>query len=314
MAIALHASMREVLDDLPDGVVIVNESGRIVYANRQVEILTGYRRSELEGRPVELLVPASLRTLHVKQRRRYAARPSVRPMGSPDHDFQLRRRDGTELPVDIALGPIGTRLTRLTAAVIRDIGDRRRLEADLEHRALHDPLTDLPNRSLFFDRLEQAMMGFRRDRRPVAIVMLDLDRFKSVNDAYGHVAGDALLRQLSARLQSRLRATDTVARIGGDEFAWILPHVAGPQAAFRKARALLQAMPRRYSFDGNQVEIGISAGMALFPDDAGDVDTLMRQADLALYTAKRQGGGLALVGRQSRGTTSGSAGKRRRRP
>ncbi len=306
--------MREVLDDLPDGVVVVDENGRVKYANRQLQRLTGYRRHELVGRVVELLVPASLRTIHVKQRRRYAVRPRVRPMGSPDHEFRLRRKDGSELPVDIALGPIGAPPSRLTAAVIRDVSERRRLEADLEHRALHDPLTDLPNRSLFFDRLEQAMMGFRRDRRPVAMVMLDLDRFKSVNDAYGHVAGDALLRQLAAQLQSRLRATDTVARIGGDEFAWILPHVAGPQAAVRKVRALLHAMPRRYSFDRNQVEIGISAGMALFPDDAGDVDALMRQADLALYTAKRRGGGLAHVGRRSRGTAPGSAGKGRRRP
>jgi diguanylate cyclase (GGDEF)-like protein/PAS domain S-box-containing protein len=286
----------ELLEWLPDGLLVVDRAGRIIYANEQAERLTGYPSSELLGKPIELLVPARLRTTHRRHRRAYTSRPRRRPMGPADHDFFLRRKDGTEIVADIALGPIGRPGSRQTVAAIRDATERRKLESDLEHRALHDPLTDLPNRNLFFDRLKQAMLASRRDRLPVALVMLDLDGFKTVNDSFGHVAGDEILRKLSAQLQAGLRSTDTVARIGGDEFAWILPNMAGPEAAVRKVRKLLHAVVRTYEFDGKEVQVGLSAGMALFPDNGRDADALMRHADLALYTAKRQGGGLAFIG------------------
>jgi diguanylate cyclase (GGDEF)-like protein/PAS domain S-box-containing protein len=290
-----------VLEWIPDGVVVVDHMGRIVYANRQTERLTGYRRGELLGRLIELFVPSSLRGLHREERRSFAAQPRSRPMGPADRDFRLRRKDGSEIVADIALAPIGRPVSGYTVAAIRDATERRRLERDLEQRALHDPLTGLANRTLFFDRLNQAMLAFKRDRRPVAVVMLDLDRFKTVNDAFGHLAGDGILRELAVQLSAGLRSTDTVARLGGDEFAWILPNVAGSAAAVRRVRALLRAVARDYSIDGQQIEVGLSAGMALFPADGAHADGLMRHADLALYTAKRQGGGLALVDRRGRG-------------
>jgi diguanylate cyclase (GGDEF)-like protein/PAS domain S-box-containing protein len=301
-------SETEILDWLPDGVVVVDRNGRIVYANGQSERLTGYRQTELLGQPIELLVPASLRAMHRGRRGGYVAGPKPRPMGSAERDFRVRRKDGSEFAADIALGPIGPPGNRSTVAAIRDATERKKLEHDLEHRSLHDPLTGLPNRTLFFDRLNQAMLGFKRERRPVALVMLDLDGFKTVNDAFGHMAGDEVLRRLGANLEAGLRSTDTVARIGGDEFAWILPRVAGPEAAIRRVRALLRSVAREYLVGGAQIHVGISAGVALFPEDGGHADSLMRHADLALYTAKRQGGGLALVGRHSQ-----SAGSRRRR-
>lgn len=221
-------------------------------------------------------------------------------MGAADHDFFLRRKDGTEFVADIALGPIGRPGSHQTVAAIRDATERTKLESDLKHRALHDPLTDLPNRNLFFDRLKHAMLAFRRDRLPVALVMLDLDGFKTINDSFGHVAGDEVLRKLSLQLQTGLRSTDTVARIGGDEFAWILPSMAGPDAAVRRVRALLRSVNRTYAFRGKQVQVGVSAGLALFPDNGRNADALMRHADLALYTAKRQGGGLAFIGSPGR--------------
>jgi diguanylate cyclase (GGDEF)-like protein/PAS domain S-box-containing protein len=301
----------DLLELLPDGLLVVDRAGRIIYANQQAERLTGYQSSELLGKPIELLVPARLRTTHRRHRLAYASRPRRRPMGPADHDFFLRRKDGTEIVADIALGPVGRPGSHQTAAAIRDATERRKLESELEHRALHDPLTDLPNRNLFFDRLKQAMLAFRRDRLPVALVMLDLDGFKTVNDSFGHVAGDEILRKLSAQLQAGLRSTDTVARIGGDEFAWILPHMAGPEAAVRRVRTLLGAVVRTYLFDGKRVQVGMSAGMALFPDDGRHPDALMRHADLALYTAKRQGGGLAFIGHHTRSSRA-RAGKNER--
>jgi diguanylate cyclase (GGDEF)-like protein/PAS domain S-box-containing protein len=301
-----------VLESLPDGVLVVDETGRIVYVNRQAERLTGYRRSELKGRPIEVLVPASLRPMHREERRGYAARPRPRPMGPADRDFRLRRKNGSELIADIALGPIGGPGSHNTVATIRDATERIRMENDLKHRALHDPLTGLANRALFFDRLHQAMLGFKRDRRPVAVVMLDLDGFKTVNDAFGHLAGDHVLKKVAAQLQAGVRSTDTVARIGGDEFAWILPGAGGAEAGVRKVRMLLRSVARAYAVDGKHVEVGVSAGVAFFPIDGRDPDALMRHADLALYTAKRQGGGLAYIGhRVRRGDARQDGGRRR---
>jgi diguanylate cyclase (GGDEF)-like protein/PAS domain S-box-containing protein len=285
----------DVLEWLPDGVVVVDEAGRIVYANRQAERLTGYRRGELLRRPVELLVPASLRAMHRDERIGYTAQPKPRAMGPADRDFRLKRKNGSELIADIALGPIGRPGSHHTVATIRDATERIRMENDLKRRALHDPLTGLANRALFFDRLHQAMLGFKRDRRPTAVAMLDLDGFKAVNDAFGHVAGDHVLKEVAAQLQAGVRSTDTVARIGGDEFAWILPGVSGVPAAVRKVRMLLHSVVRAYPVDGKRVEVGVSAGIAFFPIDGQNADALMRHADLALYTAKRQGGGLASI-------------------
>ena len=300
------------LEWLPDGVLVVDETGRIVFVNRQAERLTGYRRSELKGRPIEVLVPASLRAMHRDERIGYTARPRPRPMGPADRDFRLRRKNGSELIADIALGPIGRPGSHRTVATIRDATERIRMENDLKHRALHDPLTGLANRALFFDRLHQAMLGFERDRRPVAVVMLDLDGFKTVNDAFGHVAGDHLLQKVGAQLQAGIRSTDTVARIGGDEFAWILPSVGGAEAGVRKVRMLLRSVARAYPVDGKHVQMGVSAGVAFFPIDGKDSDALIRHVDLALYTAKRQGGGLAYIGHQVRnGTPRGNDTRRR---
>lgn len=270
---------------MPDGVIACDTRGQIVYANRQAESLSGYRREEMIGRKVEMLVPAGLRSGHVQSRRRFAARPDPRPMGKPGTDYKLRRKDGTVIDVDIALGMAGAR----ALAVMRDMSERRSREDELEHRALHDPLTGLANRNLFFDRLRQAIHTARREDGEVALVMLDLNDFKAVNDAFGHSVGDTVIREFGSRLTKGVRATDTAARIGGDEFAWILPKVSGPEAAMRIVHKRLAAAQQPVEAHGRRLEVGLSAGIAIYPEDGRDIDTLMRHADEAMYSAKRQG-------------------------
>ncbi len=290
---AQQAPEHELLEWMPDGVVVVDAGGLIVYANRRVEKITGYKRQELRGQAIELLVPERFRAIHKEHRRDYYGCPGERSMGAAEHDFRVRRKDGGEFSADIALGPLASTGGTNVVAVIRDITERRIFEGMLEHRALHDPLTGLANRTLFFDRLNQAIQSGRRDRRQVALVMLDLDRFKLVNDAFGHAVGDAVLKEFAARLPARLRTTDTAARLGGDEFAWILPGVADRTAAERMVRNLVRGVNGRVSIDGKEIEVNASTGMALYPDDGDDVDTLMRQADRELYSAKRDGHGFA---------------------
>jgi diguanylate cyclase (GGDEF)-like protein/PAS domain S-box-containing protein len=282
-------SDHELLEWLPDGVVVSDIEGRIVYANRQAERMTGYAKQELSRRRIELLVPERLRAVHRRHRRdNYSTRTGARPMGGADRDFRVRRKDGSEFSADIALGPMQTPGGPQTVAVIRDITERMRLEAALEHQALHDPLTDLANRTLFFDRLRQSLLSARREGRQVALVILDLDRFKTVNDSNGHAAGDELLKELAVRLRSGLRATDTAARIGGDEFALVLPRVAGREAAQRMVRKRLHGIEAAFAIDERPIDIRISFGIALYPADGRDVDTLVRRADTAMYSVKRE--------------------------
>jgi len=185
----------------------------------------------------------------------------------------------------ISLGPAGED----TVAVIRDFTERHRLEAALAHRALHDPLTELANRTLFFDRLRQSIHAARRDHTQVGVVMLDLDGFKGVNDAYGHAAGDDVLKDLGARMSKGLRATDTAARLGGDEFAWLLPGVRSRESVSRTVRKRLTVIEEPLKVGRRKLAVGVSAGIALYPEDGGDADTLMRHADAAMYSIKRRG-------------------------
>jgi len=212
-------------------------------------------------------------------------------MGGPERDFRVRRKDGSEFSADIALGPVRTPSGLQTVAVIHDITERKRLEVALEHRALHDPLTELANRTLFLDRLGQSLLSARREGKKVAVVMLDVDGFKKVNDLHGHAVGDKLLKEVAARLRMGLRATDTAARIGGDEFAWVMPQVAGRHTAQLMLRKRLQALDASFSVDKVRIEVRVSSGIAVYPDDGRDVETLMRFADSAMYSDKREGRG-----------------------
>jgi diguanylate cyclase (GGDEF)-like protein/PAS domain S-box-containing protein len=279
----------DLLEWMPDAVVVADRDGRIVYVNKKTASLTGYRRAELIGRKVEVLVPSGLRAAHVQHRRDFNSRGLARLMGTLDADFRLRRKDGTSLPVEISLGPAGDDVV----AVIRDFSERRRMELALEHRALHDPLTDLGNRTLFFDRLRQSILNARRENGQVALVMLDVDGFKAINDAYGHAAGDAVLKQLANRLK-RGRATDTAARIGGDEFAWVLARVSSRAGVRRTVRGRLGVVQQTVIVDKQSIPVHVSAGIAIYPDDGRDVDELIRHADSAMYAAKRDSRAAAL--------------------
>ena len=178
--------------------------------------------------------------------------------------------------------------------MIEDISARKAQEAELEHQALHDALTGLPNRSLLQDRLLQAIRMGQRDQHPMALMMMDLDRFKDVNDTFGHHSGDLLLREVAVRLTAELRASDTVARLGGDEFAIVLMGVESESVAAAGARKLLRALEPPFEIDGERFDVGASIGIALFPQHGDGADALMRRADVAMYVAKRSGSGYAV--------------------
>lgn len=178
-----------------------------------------------------------------------------------------------------------------TISIGTDITERKRAEQRVHFLAHHDALTGLPNRTLFKDRLEQAIAQAARAERKVAVLMLDLDRFKHINDNLGHSAGDQLLIEVAARLRRCARASDTVARLGGDEFAVVQPFVTGTDQASALARRALQSLSEPVRIDGQPVHTGASIGVTMFPDDSHDIDGLLKNADLALYRAKALAGG-----------------------
>jgi diguanylate cyclase (GGDEF)-like protein/PAS domain S-box-containing protein len=162
---------------------------------------------------------------------------------------------------------------------------------EAQHQALHDGLTGLPNRTLLRDRLQQAILLADRDHSGLALLIMDLDRFKDVNDTLGHHSGDDLLQQVGARLRNTLRASDTVARMGGDEFAMILPTAGDADFAARVAQTLVKALEQPFTLDGHTVSIGASIGVAAYPEHGADAKVLLRHADVAMYAAKRAGVG-----------------------
>ncbi len=284
---------RELLETAPDAILVVDEAGRIRMVNERLESLFGYTRWELLGQHMEVLLPEDQRARHLAHQRGFIAAPSDRGMGS-GKNVMGRRKDGSEVPLDIALSPFYSETgTQQVTAFIRDVTEQRGMEAELRHQSTHDALTGLPNRTLFQDRLLHAMQQARRHEKLVAVVLLDLDNFKSINDGWGHNYGDQLLAGVASRLSETLRAGDTVARLGGDEFALVLSDLGQVEPIGQIVNKVLEAFAAPFRIGEYDVYAGLSMGVTVFPVDGEDVATLLRNADVAMYRAKAEGRGCA---------------------
>jgi diguanylate cyclase (GGDEF)-like protein/PAS domain S-box-containing protein len=284
-----HLREKVTLSAAPDGVLWVDQSGHILMANPAMEALTGYSPSHLVGQSVDIFLPPHLRERHAQSMRKYFFDPGARAMGN--RDLELRRSDGRLLPVDISLGYWEDDGAPHAIAYIRDLTERKKFEESLRHHATHDELTGLPNRWLFRLQLNQALARAARSGLRVAVLLLDLDDFKTVNDSFGHATGDALLVQVGHRIRGILRDNDMLARMGGDEFGILLTDLADVDEAIRVAAKLLTTLQASYRLQNQDVYSGGSMGLAFYPDDAGNGDTLLRYADMAMYQAKQAGRG-----------------------
>ncbi|WP_017942150.1 MULTISPECIES: EAL domain-containing protein [unclassified Thioalkalivibrio] len=280
---------QQLVETAPDGVLVTDMDGRIVMANRNIERLFGYPRQQLIGQAVELLVPERLRERHRGHRQAHSHSINRRTMGQVPH-LRGRRIDGTEFPLDISLNAFDDTDGRRITAFIRDITDRQRREARIQHQATHDSLTELPNRWLLHDRLTQGISQAEHHDHPIAVMLLDLDNFKMVNDTFGHHEGDQLLKAVAARLQGALDHEATIGRFGGDEFMILLTNVEDEQAIGTIAQRILGIFhtPFQTEHARNLAATG-SLGIALFPRDARDEHNLVRYADMAMYEAKHSG-------------------------
>ena len=204
-------------------------------------------------------------------------------------ETMFKRKDGSQIVGSISARVLTIHDQAHSISVINDITDRKRAEETIRHMATHNALTDLPTARLFRDRLSMAMSLSRRNKSVAAVMFLDLDGFKAVNDTYGHDVGDALLQEVSKRLRSCVRQTDTVARTGADEFLLVMTDLRCAENVVPTAEKILQALAAPFSFQEIALSVGVSIGIAFFPNDGADIDLLIKRADQAMYAVKGSG-------------------------
>lgn len=275
----IDALMHQIVEDSFDGILTVDENGLIQTANAAACRIFQCNLRELLKSEIETFVPhfAGLRDPH-----------SVTYAVGRGHQETTARRLGEQLfPIDICISRIASSDTPSHILIVRDITELRQNQAILEHQALHDALTGLPNRTLLKDRMQQAISSARRSGHLVALFLLDLDRFKQINDTLGHHIGDLLLKDLAKRLLMPVRATDTVARLGGDEFAILLPSIETQEFGIELAERVLAVFEKPFEVQENlQLHVNCSIGVAFFPIHTEDPHRLMQCADVAMYAAK----------------------------
>jgi diguanylate cyclase (GGDEF)-like protein/PAS domain S-box-containing protein len=295
---ALNASLRDsemhaqaVLDNVADGIFILDEDGVIESVNRSARQMFGYSADEPIGQPFAFVIAPERRDELPGLAMAHSGLLTER--GTPNRATETlgRRQDGSTFPMEVERGEMKHGERSFTLAFVRDISERKAYTDALEHRALHDGLTGLANRTLFGDRVSQALASARRTNEPRAVLVMDLDGFKQVNDTLGHEHGDTLLKEVGKRLTAALRETDTVARLGGDEFAILPADATDLDAAGAVAWKIQQTCEPGFVINHKVVHVSASIGIAVFPEHGRTRADLLRHADLAMYDAKRSGSG-----------------------
>jgi diguanylate cyclase (GGDEF)-like protein/PAS domain S-box-containing protein len=284
--------VRAILENVGEGIVTCDESGTIETANQAAEALFKYGAGELVGESISTLIDEGARAEFFQALTRRPARAAR--SAAPPRETVGRLRDGTPFPMEFSADGVDLGDRRLLIASFRDVSERRAYVEALEYQALHDSLTRLPNRVLFGDRVSQAIAAGERAGTGFGVLLLDLDRFKDVNDTLGHHQGDALLRVFAERLKSAMREVDTVARLGGDEFGILPQGVEDADGLIQTARKILATMEEPFVLESQVVDAAVSIGIATYPAHGTDVSTLVRHADVAMYVAKRRGLGCAV--------------------
>lgn len=324
-----NSELRERLirENIIDSVITINHNGIIQSCNKATTAIFGYAVNELVGQNINILMPEPERSRHDTYLTDYLDSGKGRVIGV-GQEFTARRKDGTTIPIDLEVTEASFDSQRMFIGVIRDITEKKDAERkiqeaykDLEHRvkertmsleqtnrslsreirerekaqqqltylATHDPLTSLPNRTVFTEHIEKAIKLAKRNHFYAALLFMDLDGFKTVNDTFGHEVGDKLLKAVCQRFKSLIRDVDTVARLGGDEFGVILCDLVEISGAEIVAGKLVQALQEPFLIDGKTCEVGISIGISYYPADGEETDTLLSKADDAMYEAKRGG-------------------------
>jgi diguanylate cyclase (GGDEF)-like protein/PAS domain S-box-containing protein len=281
---AAHDLYRSLVEHGGEAHLVVDEDGAVSFASPNTQDVLGVDADRLErdGRLLDMVDDRDR-----KRALRAYARVRHREGGSMSFEVAGRRPDGAEGHVMVrAVNLTGSPVVGGVLLIVRDITPRKTFETEIQHLAYYDALTGLANRRFFMEQGEKAISLARRHKEPLAVFYMDLDRFKQVNDTLGHEKGDELLEAVAASLEESLRETDIIARLGGDEFAVVLTEVRDEEAAGRVAHRVLENMPATVVEAGHELPVGASLGVAMFPDDADSLESLLKAADMAMYRAK----------------------------
>jgi diguanylate cyclase (GGDEF)-like protein/PAS domain S-box-containing protein len=294
--------IRGILDNVADGIITIDQRLVVRSYNPAAERLFGYAADDVIGKDFVRLIAEAYRSEVKPQLRSYLrAQQGLFEMGS--HETVGQRKDGTTFPMEFNVGWLGPQ--RLVIGSLRDVSERKAETEALQYQALHDSLTGLANRTFLQERLEETIRAGEREMKPCAVLLMDLDGFKSVNDSLGHHAGDRLLLQVAERMRRVLRKADTVARYGGDEFAVVPWGATDVSRAVLIAEKILNAMDPPFVIDDQSISVNLSIGIAASPQHADDASTLIRRADVAMYTAKRARSGFSVYSVDQEGGENG---------
>lgn len=278
-----------ILDTVQDGIISADENAKITSFNPAAEAIFGYMAKEVIGENVSILMPTKMRPSHKEFFKGFLQGSKMR---APNMTVEQvgQHKNGRQFPIEIKLNSMKIDGQLNFTTVIRDITERKAAEEEINRLAMSDPLTGLANRNQFQQRLREAIHMADRHKEKFVLMMMDLDKFKPVNDQYGHLIGDDLLVNIAKKLNTVFRAIDTVARFGGDEFAVIVTALHKNEDALPSIKRILASMAEPIDISGNNIDIGISIGISVYPDDSADAESLINLADKALYIAKEQQG------------------------
>ena len=277
-----------ILDNVVDGIIMIDGQGIIDTFNPSAESIFGYRADEVVGTNVKVLMPEPFHGEHDTYLKNYLGTGEAKIIGI-GREIVARRKDGSTFPANLAVREMLIDGTRMFAGNIRDISEAKAAEDKINKLAFYDDLTGLPNRNMFYDKLEDEMKKSDSSGLPVVVMLLDVDRFKEVNDKLGHAQGDLLLVEAARRITACVRETDTVARLGGDEFTVILSEMKDINSANHIAQNITESLAVPFQLLEDEVFVSASLGITIYPTDTQSISGLFTNADQAMYLAKNSG-------------------------
>lgn len=283
-----QARLQAVIHNAQEGIVLINPDGTIENANPATSKIFGYTADELTGHHVEILMPQPGETKHETCTWEEMISGKKSMVGHSREVIAIHK-NSNQFPLEINMAEMELEGVKHFVGIVRDITERKKAEEKLTRMALYDQLTGLPNRTNFFDKLGFSLSHARRTVSMMALLFIDLDGFKKINDALGHAMGDLLLKEVAKRLHANIRESDTVARMGGDEFTIILNNLQNIEGAMAMATKFIEVINQPIELIGNICHVGASIGIAIYPDHAESINDLINAADGAMYEAKAEG-------------------------
>ncbi|HEY9080604.1 diguanylate cyclase domain-containing protein [Magnetovibrio sp.] len=281
--------LANVLGTVRDAIITIDQKGNVQSINAAGERLFGYPRTHVLGQNIKMLMPKQYADHHDNYLDRYVKTGEGEIINSA-MEFEGQHANGAVFPIELSVTEMMEGNQRLFTGVVRDITERKKALDKIHYLAHHDALTKLPNRNLYIERVERAIYRSERSNKPLALMFVDLDKFKPINDELGHEAGDAVLKTVAERMLSCVRQSDTVARFGGDEFVAILENLDHPDSAAVVAKKVISKLTENIEVPGGQhAVVGASIGISVFPEDGKTMDELARAADEAMYAVKEEG-------------------------